>query len=181
MAANSNGHRGITIYRAADAVDLMATDFMAAPTMSEETRVSLGEAVAAGSGTGASVKVLLRQSDDEGGFSLLHIWFKADYPLPRHSHDADCLYYVISGSAVMGSQTLRAGDSFFVPADAPYVYSAGPDGVEVLEIRHGVARFDMKIPDASPQRWQAMVETTRANREQWVAATTSPTFSANQA
>jgi PAS domain S-box-containing protein len=56
------------------------------------------------------------------------------------------MYYVISGEAHMGNQVLRAGDSFFVPADAPYVYTAGPDGVEVLEIRHNVAQFDMKIP-----------------------------------
>ena len=36
----------------------------------------------------------------------------------------------------MGNQVLRAGDSFFIPAEAPYVYTAGPDGVEILEIRH---------------------------------------------
>jgi len=170
--------QGISIFRAAEATDLMATDFMSAPEMSQAAREGLGGAVGAGAATGAEVKVLAR---DAGGFSLVHVWFKANYPLPRHSHDADCMYYVISGSAVMGNQTLRAGDAFFVPGDAPYQYNAGPEGVEVLEVRHGVARFDMKIPDASPQRWKAMVDTVEANRAGWAELSVSPTFAANGA
>jgi quercetin dioxygenase-like cupin family protein len=181
MTTTQQSRRGITIHRAADAVDIQQTDFMAAPTMSDEAKAALGAVVANGSATGAAVKVLVRQTDEEGGFSLLHIWFKAGYPLPRHSHDADCMYYVISGEAIMGNQTLRAGDSFFVPADAPYVYEAGPDGVEVLEIRHGCDRFDMKIPDASEARWQAMTDAVIAGRDRWAAEPTSPTFAANQA
>ncbi len=131
----------------------------------------------AGFGTGGVVKVLAREP---GGFSLVHVWFKANYPLPRHSHDADCMYYVISGAAIMGRQTLRAGDAFFVPADAPYQYTAGPEGVEVLEVRLGVDQFDMQIPDASAQRWQAMLDTTVANRDRWGEVTESPTFAANR-
>ena len=51
------------------------------------------------------------------GFTLMHAWFKKDYPLPLHSHSANCLYYVIAGSARLGTEELRAGDSFFVPAN----------------------------------------------------------------
>jgi mannose-6-phosphate isomerase-like protein (cupin superfamily) len=168
--------RGISIFRAADAPDLVATDFMSAPTMSPDAREGLTRFSTSGGVEGGVVKVLAR---DAGGFSLVHVWFKANYPLPRHSHDADCMYYVISGSAVMGNQTLRPGDAFFVPADAPYQYNAGPEGVEVLEVRHGAERFDMKIPDATPERWQAMAETVSANRDGWAQAPVSPTFAAN--
>ena len=90
------------------------------------------------------------------------------------------MYYVISGEAHLGNQVLRAGDSFFIPADAPYGYTPGPDGVEILEIRKDCDRFDIKIADASPDRWQAMAETTAANRERWTAEPASPTFAANQ-
>jgi quercetin dioxygenase-like cupin family protein len=173
--------KGITIYRAADAVDLQKTDFMAPPTMSDEVREQLAGGITAGAGTGAQVTVLVRQSEEEGGFSLVHCWFKADYPLPRHSHDADCLYYVISGEAHLGNQVLKAGDSFYIPADAPYVYSAGPDGVEVLEIRHDTASFDMKILEQPAARWQALVDVTNANRTRWSDERTSPTIAANQA
>jgi quercetin dioxygenase-like cupin family protein len=174
--ATTKHKRGITIHRAADAEDLGATDFMSAPTMSPEARQGLGRFTRAGGVEGGVVKVLAR---DAGAFSLVHVWFKANYPLPRHSHDADCMYYVISGSAVMGKQVLRPGDAFFVPADAPYQYNAGPDGVEVLEVRHATEHFDMKIPDASPERWKAMAETVAANQERWAAEPVSPTFAAN--
>jgi mannose-6-phosphate isomerase-like protein (cupin superfamily) len=168
--------RGITIYRAADAPDLVATDFMSAPQMTPEARRGLSQFSGAGGVAGGVVKVLARGAD---GFSLVHVWFKANYPLPRHSHDADCMYYVISGSAVMGRQVLRPGDAFFVPADAPYQYNAGPEGVEVLEVRYGTDQFDMKIPDASPARWKAMAEAVAANRDRWAEEPVSPTFAAN--
>ena len=174
--ATTKRKRGITIHRAADAQDFAATGFMSAPTMSPDARHGFSQFSKAGGAEGAVVKVLARE---EGGFSLVHVWFKASYPLPRHSHDSDCMYYVISGSAVMGSQVLRAGDAFFVPGDAPYQYDAGPDGVEVLEVRHGTERFDMKISDASPERWNAMAETVAANCDRWAREPVSPTFVAN--
>ena len=181
MTTTEPRRRGISIYRAADAPDLQDTDLMSSPAMDDDTRAHFGEVIAAGAGAGATVKVLVRQDMDEGGFSLVYLWFKPHYPLPRHTHDTDCLYYVISGTAVMGSQTLRAGDSFFVPCDAPYQYSAGPEGVEVLEIRHGADRFDMKIPGAGAERWRAMLGATEANVDGWRAAGASPMFAANTA
>ena len=27
-----------------------------------------------------------------------YIWFKSGYVLPPHSHDGDCLYYILAGS-----------------------------------------------------------------------------------
>src|SRR4051795_4058068 len=178
---STKARRGIKIFRATEAVDLYQTDFMAPPTMSDEARAGLGEVIAAGAATGADVKVLNRSTPDSGGFSLVHCWFKAEYPLPRHSHDVDCMYYVISGEAHMGNQVLRAGDSFFIPADAPYGYTPGAEGVEILEIRKDCDRFDMEIPDVGAARWQAMAETSEAHRERWTAERTSPTFAANQA
>ena len=50
------------------------------------------------------------------GFTLMHAWFKKDYPLPLHSHSADCLYYVVAGSARLGTEELRPGDSQLVPS-----------------------------------------------------------------
>ena len=179
-AQEATGKKGMTIYRAADSQELMESGYMTWPTMSDDARESLTETLAAGSQVGQHVRLLALQKPEDGGFSLVHVWFKANYPLPRHSHDSDCMYYVISGEAHMGNQVLRAGDSFFVPAEAPYVYTAGPDGVEVLEIRHNVPQFDMKIPDHTPERWQEMTEISAANRDRWESEETSPTFAANQ-
>lgn len=182
--AESNGaeraRKGTKIFRAADAVDLAQTDFMDPPTMSDETKAAMGQLDLGGMAVGGQVKVLNRSTSESGGFSLVHVWFKAEYPLPRHSHDSDCMYYVISGEAHMGNQVLRAGDSFFVPADAPYGYTPGPDGVEILEIRKDCDRFDIKIADAPEARWETMAEASRTNRDRWATETTSPTFAANQ-
>ena len=179
MTAKGPPKRGISLFRAKDAVDLVDTDLMSKPEMSPETEAAFGEGIAAGLGAGAQTKVLLRQGKDEGGFSLVSLWFKPGFPLPRHTHDVDCLYYVITGSAIMGNQTLRAGDGFFVPADAPYHYDAGPDGVEILEIRHGAEHFDMKIPDARPEVMRAAKELAHARRHEWEQLHVSPTMAAN--
>jgi quercetin dioxygenase-like cupin family protein len=113
------------------------------------------------------VKVLYRQPADEGGFSLVYAWFKPHYILPRHSHDADCLYYVVAGTAVLGNQVLRAGDGFFVPSGAPYQYSAGPEGVEVLEFRNARA-FDMQITESN-ERYAAILANAAEHARQWSA------------
>jgi mannose-6-phosphate isomerase-like protein (cupin superfamily) len=174
--ADTKPTRGVKIYRAADAVDLASTDFMTYSESSEAIPQEILERIGSGALAGSVLKVLVR---DAGGFSLIHVWFKANYPLPRHSHDADCIYYVISGSAVMGNQTLRPGDSFLVPSGAPYQYNAGPEGVEVLEIRHGTRQFDINVFGAGPARWEALAETIEENQAGWRTDSTSPTFAAN--
>ena len=95
-------------------------------------------------------RLLVHQTPEEGGFSLVYLYFKPNFPLFRHRHENDCLYVLLSGSARMGNQTLRAGDSFFVPAYAPYFYTAGPEGVEVLEIRHNADRFTVIFAENPP-------------------------------
>ncbi len=177
----SKARRGITIFRAEQATPLLETDFMGPPQMTDEALAARGPEVFMGSGAGADVRVAIRQTPEEGGFSILHVWFKADYPVPRHSHDADCLYYIVSGSAVMGSQVLRPGDGFFIPAGAPYAYDAGPEGVELLEIRHQVAQFDMQILESNATKWAAMAETIAGHRQAWEADTVSPTLARNRA
>jgi mannose-6-phosphate isomerase-like protein (cupin superfamily) len=176
----AKARKGVKIFRATESVDLHTTDFMDAPTMSDAARAGLGRLVGTGSGDGAVVKVLNRSTPESGGFSLVHCWFKSEFPLPRHSHDVDCMYYVISGEAHMGNQVLRPGDSFFIPADAPYGYTPGPDGVEILEIRKDCDRFDMQIADVPESRWEAMAATSEARRDEWAADRISPTFAANQ-
>ena len=113
---------------------------------------------------GHVVKVLFRQGGDDG-MSLVWSWFGPEYVLPRHSHDADCLYYVVAGEARLGNRTVPAGGGFFVPSGAPYAYAAGPEGVQVLEFRN-VSSFDMQITESLP-RWDRIVETVRANSDTW--------------
>jgi hypothetical protein len=100
------------------------------------------------------------------GFSLLHAWFKSGFPLPRHSHNVDCLYYIVGGSLKIGTQELGAGDGFFVRREVPYSYTPGPAGVEVLEFRADDS-FNIKVLANNPAFWDKAVESVRSHRDAW--------------
>ena len=155
--------RGIKFYDQAAARPLHETGMMSMPTTEGDVDEPMMEWALSG---GHIVNVLYQDGDD--GMSLVWSWFGPGYVLPRHSHSADCLYYVISGEAHLGNRTVEAGSGFFVPADAPYAYSAGPDGIQILEFR-GVSSFDMRITE-SPDGWQRIVETVRERSHDWKAA-----------
>ena len=104
------------------------------------------------------------------GLSLVHASFGPGFRLPRHSHSADCLYYVLKGGAHLGeSRVLKPGDGFFIKAEAPYTYTAGPDGIELLEFRCSTS-FDMKVYDQTIERWKPIMDAVAANHDQWVVS-----------
>jgi quercetin dioxygenase-like cupin family protein len=117
---------------------------------------------------GEDVRVLFRQSGD-AGLSLVHVKFAPGYLLPRHSHSADCVYYVLHGEVKLGKRVVGAGEGFFVPKDHPYAYQAGPDGVELLEFRDATS-FDFVVHETSPARWRAIIETARSHQDEWRSA-----------
>jgi quercetin dioxygenase-like cupin family protein len=159
--------RGLRVFRRADAVDLAETTLMARPVMDPVPDREVLAAV--GSPAGYLNKVLFGQDGDEGGMSLIRLWYAPHYALPRHSHDVDCLYYVVAGEAHLGNQVVAAGDGFFVPAGAPYAYAAGPDGVEVLEFR-SANRFAIHVTE-NLGRWAQMADTARQHHDEWAAQT----------
>lgn len=155
--------RGLQFFRAEDAEDFDTSGMMApASPLPEPVLALLAQHPSA---AGHKHRVLFRGAGDEG-LSLIRLWFGANYRLPRHSHDVDCLYYVLSGEVRMNKLVLRAGDGFLVRAGAPYAYAAGPDGVEVLEFRAATS-FDITIHDRTPARWQPVVDAVVANEERW--------------
>lgn len=116
----------------------------------------------AGIGDGAVLKCLFSGF----GFSLHYVWFKPGYPLPLHSHNADCLYYIISGNIRMGTEEMGAGDGFFLPAETPYTYTIGDQGVELLEFRTQ-EDFDIQFKGKTEAYWEKMLEKLRAEQPKW--------------
>lgn len=161
--------RGIALFRGKDAPGLFKSGTMSFPVFDPEDQKALqadgprSENIVLGSHDA----VLFRGDGDEG-FSLVKVSFAPHYVLPRHTHDADCLYYVAEGSLVMGSQVLEAGDGFFVPSDAPYAYEAGPDGVVVLEFRTRTS-FGMNIPGGQVDRLRRMATVADEQGDEWAA------------
>ncbi len=164
-ASPTPGRRGISFFGPpAEAPGLQDTDMMSMPELDPP---ALGQFMELVGGGGNVVKVLYRGGD----MSLVWSRFAPNYTLPRHSHSADCLYYLVSGEIHLGNKTITAGAGFFVPAGAPYAYVAGPEGAQVLEFR-GADSFDMKITE-SLDRWDHILETVRANRDAWQQAASS--------
>lgn len=178
MAAEDSQRSGIRIYRAAEAPDLTQTDFGEKSDFGDHTELK-DVAVALAAAARTASRLLVRQTPGEGGFSLVYLFFKPNFPLFRHKHESDCLYVVISGAALMGNQTLRAGDCFFVPALAPYSYTAGPEGIEVLEVRHNVDSFTTIFASNPPSRLRDANAAIEANADAWQQITIGPLLRAN--
>lgn len=102
------------------------------------------------------------------GMSLARLWLKSGFPLPLHTHDCDCLYYVVAGSIVLGSQTLVAGDGFYVGSEVPYAYSAGPEGAEVIEFRT-TDTFNIRLKDKPEAAWEKTASQMIESRARWAS------------
>lgn len=100
------------------------------------------------------------------GVSLTKVWFKSGFPLPLHSHSGDCLYYILAGSIKMGTEVLGAGDGFFVGSDVPYTYTAGPEGVEVLEFRN-TNELNIRFMSRNKTFWEKAGRKISESRDAW--------------
>jgi hypothetical protein len=150
------------IFRGVDAPDLNETDKMTLAGLTPIVKAGIGRWVEAGVGEGNITKVLFSLPH----MSLTYAWFKSGFALPLHSHNADCLYYIIAGTLKLGTEELGAGDGFFVGSDVPYTYKPGADGVEVLEFRT-VENFDMKFQGRTAAYWDKVVVGMDAARPNW--------------
>jgi quercetin dioxygenase-like cupin family protein len=171
----SRSKQGIALFRGKDAPGLFESGTMSAPVFDPDDQ----EALKADGPRSPNILLgghdaVLFRGDGDDGFSLVKAWFGPHYVLPRHTHDGDCLYYVVEGSLVMGSQVLEAGDGFFVPSGAPYAYEAGPDGVVVLEFR-SCTSFGMNIPGGQLERLRRMGTVADEHAEEWAALRTQVT------
>ena len=150
------------IFRGVDAPNLNETDKMTLAGLTPIVEAGIGRWVEAGVGEGNITKVLFSLPH----MSLTYAWFKSGFALPLHSHNADCLYYIIAGTLKLGTEELGAGDGFFVGSDVPYTYKPGADGVEVLEFRT-VENFDMKFQGRTAAYWDKVVAGMDAARPNW--------------
>jgi quercetin dioxygenase-like cupin family protein len=152
----------------------LGPETMSTTVPGEALRPVLAQLAEAGVRPGIGEQNLVLFSEPgETGLSLVYVWFKSHYLLPPHSHNCDCLYYVLQGELHIGSRVLHKGDGLFVPAGHVYSYEAGPDGVEVLEFRNAT-RFDITLSERSPERWERILGIFRERAPLWRQETTPP-------
>lgn len=181
MATNSNTTTGVRVYRAAEAPELHESGVAKSEFQGHE---ELRQAATTLAGADCShSRMFVHQNRDEGGLSVVYLYFKPNFPLFRHMHDVDSLYVVVSGTAVgfMGKETLRPGDCFTVKAGNPYYYSAGPDGVEVLEIFRDADEVTVIYTDNPDDRLEQTQQALSDNVEAWKKITAGPLYQANAA
>jgi hypothetical protein len=147
----------------------------------EATSPELGEIfrakIDAGLDDGGYGKLLFNYGNEEDGQCLFYSWFKPGFVIPRHTHGQDCLYYIISGSAILGNRTLEAGDGFYVPAGKPYAYQAGPNGIEVLEFRKMLAQqTTATFLDTSEATWTKALNVVKDNHAAWLLEEVPPSM-----
>lgn len=157
--------QGFAIFRASEAISLFDTDLMSIEPFSDIQSAGLARANEAGYQDGKDILVLC----DLPGFSLIYAWFKPGYALPLHPHDSDCLYLVVSGNLRIGTEELGPRDIFFVPANTPYTYKPGKNGVEVVEFRHE-QHFNFRNLAKGAVFWDKAVENVIANHDRWLDA-----------
>lgn len=171
--SDNKSRRGIQVFRFSEA-DALTEAHMPMEGVDESVIAGFAKLAEAGgdASEGATVLCLFREPQDDG-LSLCYAWFKSGYVLPRHSHNADCVYYIVAGQIHLGKQTLSKGDGFFVPADAPYSYETGPEGAEVLEFRNA-SRFHILFRNSDDAHWARIAKTFRERRSHWAEETVPP-------
>lgn len=158
-----------TLFRARDAIPYDEAGVMHAEPASTAATADFSKLVDAGALDGSRINLLFSRP----GMSLTHAWFKTGFPLPRHSHDADCAYFILSGTLRIGTEELGPGDGFFVGADVPYTYIPGEGGVEVLEIRTAEV-FDIKLLVNNSAWWDKAAERLHEVQPKWSNETAPP-------
>ena len=151
------------VFRKEDAVDFEASGAMTPPepgTFDVEAAQRLRDAAV---DKGAANELLFAA----GGMSLARVWFKSHYPLPRHSHDCDCLYLITAGSLRLGTEELGPGDGFYIGANVPYTYVAGDSGVELLEFR-AATEFGIKLMGANAAWGKKALQIVQDRRDAWL-------------
>ncbi len=173
MGETSQRRRRMAVFYGREAQDL-GPEMMPREGIDDSVLAGLAKLAAVDyrEGTGERNLVLFSEPG-ERGMSLVHVWFKSGYVLPFHSHNVDCLYYILGGELRMGSHTLGRGDGFFIPADHGYGYEAGPDGVELLEFRNAT-RFNLLFRPNSEARWEQMARTFQDRAAKWETETVPP-------
>ncbi len=162
MADVDNPAPPFAIFRARDAVDYAEGGPMWVEPMSETEMAGSQALTEAGFLDGAKVKLLYSRP----GMSLTYCWFKSGYPLPRHSHSAECLYFIVAGTLRIGTEDLGPGDGFFLGSNVPYSYVPGDRGVEVLEFRTSNA-FDFKMLANNPDYWTKALANLMVAKAPW--------------
>lgn len=88
-------------------------------------------------------------TDPAAGLALSSYWNAPGFVTPRHKHDSDQIQFVLEGSMIRGNRVFLPGAGVYIPADSPYTFTAGPEGLRVLEFRRA-GLFSVEFTESIP-------------------------------
>ena len=94
---------------------------------------------AAEAGRRGAGRKFLAQGDS--GFYTQVVKIPPDFQAPTHSHDHAEIFMVLDGSCRFDGDEMGRYDLTVVAENAPYGFTAGPEGVTFLVVRTAPARF----------------------------------------
>ena len=158
------------IFRAADAYEVDET-IMPIKGLDQSVLAGFQRIEGHGIENGHQVRCLFQEA--AARMSLVHIWYKSGFVLPQHRHNADCIYYIIAGEIRAGGAVIGQGDGLFIPKGHDYTYTAGPDGVELLEFRNA-ATFNIVFNGKDSNQWTRIITAVDSNVDAWKSQTKPP-------
>ena len=80
-------------------------------------------------------KVRIRESGTADSPQLLEIEFAPDNEIRVHAHDEDEIIYIKAGTMHLGNRVLGPGPPLFVEGKTLYGFTAGQEGLTILNFR----------------------------------------------
>jgi quercetin dioxygenase-like cupin family protein len=80
-------------------------------------------------------RVSVHEPGGDHGPHLTEADYRPGAKISLHTHSADEIMYVVSGSLVVGNRELKPGSSMFIAAETLYGFAAGQHGVRIAIFR----------------------------------------------
>jgi len=82
-----------------------------------------------------SSDIRMHEMGDAQSLQMYEVKMAPDAVTENHAHEQDEIIYVVSGELRMGRRVLRAGDSVFIAGGSVYGFTAGPEGLHLINFR----------------------------------------------
>lgn len=82
-----------------------------------------------------TVGVRIREPGTASSSQLLELRYEPNAEIQLHAHDEDEIIFVREGEILLGNNVYGPGTSIFVAGHTLYGFSAGPNGLQILNFR----------------------------------------------
>jgi|SRR5580658_1259222 hypothetical protein len=90
-----------------------------------------------------------------GEFNFLRLKYAPNFTVPRHYHNIQQVVWITKGEARQGNRSFVVGQGWTTRAGQAYSVTAGPEGVEYIEVRSKPIEDLLTVwVEDNPTKWQ---------------------------